>query len=119
MAEARESVGKAEQLLAEDRPKDAVEALGPALVYLLGEESIRARLTLARAYMKMPKMLGRADAVLTEAIRDSPRNPDLHVAMGRLLAMRNERPAAMVAFKKALEIAPDHADARAEVEAAG
>ena len=116
MEEARASVGKAEEILASGQPKEAVSALGPALVYLLGEESIRARLTLARAYMMMPKMLGRADAVLTEALRDSPKNADLHVAMGRLLLLRNERPGAMVAFKKALELVPDHPEARAAVE---
>jgi hypothetical protein len=39
--------------------------------------------------------------------------------MGRQLVLRNEKPAARVAFKKARELAPDHQHARAELEAAG
>jgi hypothetical protein len=119
LQEARDSVGKAEGLLAEGRGREAVDALGPALLHLLGEESIRARLVLARAYMTMPKMLGRADAVLTEAIRDSPKNADLHVAQGRLYALRGDRAKAATAFRRALEIAPAHPDAMAEADAAG
>jgi hypothetical protein len=118
LQEARDSVGKAEQLLAEGRSRDAVDALGPALLHLLGDESIRARLVLARAYMTMPKMLGRADSVLAEAIRDSPKNADLHVAQGRLLTLRGDRTKAAAAFRRALEIAPAHPEAIAEVEGA-
>ena len=66
---------KADKLLADGRAQDAIAELGPALVLLLGEESIRARVVLARAYTTMPKLRGRAEGVLTEAIRDSPRIP--------------------------------------------
>ena len=119
LAEARASVDVAEKLIAEDRPKEAVEALGDALVYLLGDESIRARLVLARALMKMPKMHGRADAVLNQAIRDSPKNPELHVARGRLHRLRGDRAAAEASFRRALELAPGHAEALAESQDAG
>jgi hypothetical protein len=117
MAEARDSVGKAEQLLAEGRAADAIAELGPALVLLLGEESIRARVALARAYMTMPKLRGRAEGILTEAIRDSPKDPALHVLLGRLHAQREKRDAAVASFRKALELAPGHAEAQAELDA--
>jgi hypothetical protein len=114
LAEARASVGVAERLIAEDKPKEAVDALGPALLHLLGDESIRARLVLARAMMMVPKMYGRADSVLTQALRDSPLNPDLHVAHGRLYRLRGDRAAAAAAFRRALELAPSHPEALAE-----
>ena len=119
MAEARESVVKAEQLLAEGRAQDAIAELGPALVLLLGEESIRARVALARAYMTMPKLRGRAEGVLTEAIRDSPQDPGLYVLLGRLHVLRGHREPAIASFRKALELAPGHAEAQAELDAAG
>jgi Flp pilus assembly protein TadD len=118
MAEARASVVKAEQLLAEDRAQDAIAELGPALVLLLGEESIRARVALARAYMTMPKLRNRAEGVLTEAIRDSPKDPTLHALLGRLHGMRGQRDAAIASFRKALELAPGHTDYQAELDAA-
>ena len=118
LAEARASVVKAEQLLAEDRPQDAIAELGPALVLLLGEESIRARVALARAYMTMPKLRGRAEGVLTEAIRDSPKDPALHVLLGRLNAQRGNRDAAIASFRKALELAPGHVEAQTELDRA-
>jgi Flp pilus assembly protein TadD len=117
LAAARESVVKAEKLLAEDRAQDAIAELGPALVLLLGEESIRARVALARAYMTMPKLRGRAEGVLTEAIKDSPNDPALPVLLGRLHVLRGNRDAATAAFRGALKIAPDDADAKAELEA--
>ena len=117
LAAARASVGVAEKLIAEDRPKDAVDALGPALDHLLGEESIRARLVLARAMMMIPKMYGRADSVLTQALRDSPLNPDLYVAHGRLFRLRGDRAAAAAALRRALELSPGHAEALAETQA--
>ncbi len=117
MAEARNSVGKAEQLLADDRAQDAIAELGPALVLLLGEESIRARVALARAYMTMPKLRGRAEGILTEAIRDSPKDPALHLLLGRLNAQRGKREAAIASFRKALELAPGHVEAQAELDA--
>jgi hypothetical protein len=117
LAEARASVGAAEKLIAEDKPKEAVDALGPALLHLLGEESIRARLVLARAMMMLPKMYGRADSVLTQALRDSPLNPDLHVAHGRLYRLRGDRAAAAASFRRALELAPSHPEALAESQA--
>ena len=117
MAAARGSVGRAEQLLADGRAQDAIAELGPALVLLLGDESIRARVVLARAYMTMPKLRGRAEGVLTEAIRDSPKDPALHVLLGRLHVQRENRDAAIAAFKGALKIAPGDADAQAELQA--
>jgi len=117
MEQARASVRKAEELLGEDRAQDAIAELGPALVLLLGEESIRARVALARAYMTMPKLRGRAEGVLTEAIRDSPKDPALHVLLGRLHAQRGHRDAAIASFRKALELAPGHGEAQGELDA--
>jgi tetratricopeptide (TPR) repeat protein len=117
LSAARESVVKAEKLLSEDRAQDAIAELGPALVLLLGDESIRARVALARAYMTMPKLRGRAEGVLTEAIKDSPQDPALHVLLGRLHVLRGNRDAATTAFRGALKIAPADADAQAELDA--
>src|SRR5687768_15200955 len=117
MDEARASVVKAEKLLAENRAQDAIAELGPALVLLLGEESIRARKALARAYITMPKLRGRAEGVLTEAIRDSAQDPILHLLLGRLHGLRGNRDAAVASLKKALELEPGNAEARAELEA--
>ena len=117
MAAARDSVGKAEGLLAEGRAQDAIAELGPALVLLLGEESIRARVALARAYMTMPKLRGRAEGVLAEAIKDSPKDPTLHVLLGQLHVQRGNRDAATASFRNALTIAPGDADAQAELDA--
>jgi tetratricopeptide (TPR) repeat protein len=117
LAAARASVGQAEKLLAEGRAQDAIAELGPALVLLLGEESIRARVVLARAYMTMPKLRGRAEGVLTEAIRDSPKDPVLHVLLGQLQVQRGNRDAAIAAFRNALKISPENAEAIAELDA--
>ena len=97
MKAARESVVRAEELLAADKAQDAIAELGPALVLLLGEESIRARVVLARAYMTLPKLRGRAEAILTEAIRDSPKDPALHLLLGRVHVLRGNRDPAMAA----------------------
>ena len=117
MAAARASVVRAEELLAAEKAQDAIAELGPALVLLLGEESIRARVVLARSYMTMPKLRGRAEGILTEAIRDSPKDPALHVLLGRVHVLRGNRDPAMASFRKALELAPGHAEAQAELDA--
>ena len=65
--------------------------------------------------MTMPKLRGRAEAVLTEAIRDSPQDPGLHVLLGRLHACAATAPPPSASFRKALELAPGHAEAQAEL----
>jgi Flp pilus assembly protein TadD len=116
MAEARASVQKAEELLAQDRAQDAIAELGPALVLLLGEDSIRARKALARAYISMPKLRGRAEGVLAEAIRDSPKDPALHFLLGRLHGLRGRRDAAIASLRKALELSPGDPEAKGELD---
>jgi Flp pilus assembly protein TadD len=54
---------------------------------------------------------------LTEAIRDSPKDPALHLLLGRLHVQRGHRDPAIVSFRKALELAPGLAEAQAELDA--
>jgi tetratricopeptide (TPR) repeat protein len=117
MESALESLRKAQALVREGKSQEAVELLGSALAFLQGRDLLRARVTLARAYMKIPKWMRRAEEVLQAVLQESADLAEAHVAMGELYVATNQRARATTSFKKALEIDAKNAEARERLDA--
>jgi curved DNA-binding protein CbpA len=90
---------------------DAIQLLEPLLPGLQGKTRLRAQLHLARAYMKNPKWLKRAEEMLIEASRDNPQSAEAYSALGSIYHVRGMRSRALSMYKKVLELKPDHEEA--------
>ena len=90
--------------------------LPPALVDPGERDAVFGTFTRATSWLRIGEgYLGRGDganavAILRSGIRADPREPVLHVALGDALARhgRGVNAAAMLAFERAVRVAPDH-----------
>jgi tetratricopeptide (TPR) repeat protein len=114
---AEESVKRAEMYLAEEKYWDAIQLLEPAVNALGGKWRVRARLALARGYLKNPHWLKRAEDVLQSIVREDGRSAEAFYLLGTLYKQGGLRSRAMSMFRKALEAKPDHEQAAAELAA--
>jgi tetratricopeptide (TPR) repeat protein len=90
---------------------DAIQLLEPTLVVLEGKQRLRARVLLARGYIKNPKWQKRAEEMLLEASREHPKSPEPWALLGSIYAARGLKARALSNYKKALELNPDHEEA--------
>jgi hypothetical protein len=105
-------VKKGEKLLAEERWMDAIEFL-EKLDSLQGRMQSRAQVALARAYARTPKGTRRAEKILQAAAEADPRYVEVHLALGQLYLASRLKARALAAYRKVLELAPEHEEALA------
>jgi Tfp pilus assembly protein PilF len=80
-----------------------------------GKMRVRARLVLARCYLKNPNWVKRAEEQLNLALEDDPKDLDAHYMLGALYLGGGLRSRALSKFRKVLELKPEHEEARARV----
>jgi len=99
----------AENLIAQDRAKDAADFLVALIAE--GRGGLLARLTLARALGLSGDSAG-AIAVAREAVSLNPNVPAAIITLGEALLAGNHLPTAIGEFQRALRLDPDNAQAR-------
>jgi curved DNA-binding protein CbpA len=114
---AEESIRRAEKCLIEEKYWDAIQLLEPAIPAAAGKWKSRARLGLARAYLKNPLWLKRAEEQLQAIVREDPHNPEAYFLLGTLYKQGGLRSRAVSMLRKALEAKPDHEQAASELAA--
>ncbi len=113
------AIRRAEMLYEKEQYWDAIQALEAALPLVEGKVLQRARVDLARAYMKNPNWVKKAEEELQKTVRDDPRNVDAHFLLANIYKESGQRIRALSKFRTVLELKPDHEGARAEVSSAG
>lgn len=105
-----------------ERGRDAIDSqnLDAAVAHLtdlvtLAPSFSEGWLARAEAYARQQDW-GRALADLAEAIASEPRHFGAYAALGAVLMQLDEEAEALAAFRKALEIHPNYADARSALE---
>jgi tetratricopeptide (TPR) repeat protein len=116
---AAENVRRAEKLMEEAKYWDAIQLLEPAVQALGGAQKQRARVVLARALVKNPNWLHQAEEVLQTVVQDEPSHQEAHFALGALYKERGLKSRAAGAFRRVLELNPEHKEAAAELLAMG
>ena len=106
-------------LLKEEKYWDAIQALEPALPFLEGPARLKARVLLARAYLKNPNWIRQAESTLREVLREKPDLAEAHVVLGHVYKATNLRSRALASYRKALELDPRSEEAQAEIAALG
>jgi TolA-binding protein len=112
---AAENVRRAEKLMEEAKYWDAIQLLEPAVQALGGGQKQRARVVLARALMKNPNWLHQAEEVLQAVVQDEPSHQEAHFGLGTLYKERGLKSRAAGAFRRVLDLNPDHKEAAAEL----
>jgi tetratricopeptide (TPR) repeat protein len=111
-----EILHKARQLLAQARYWDAIQMLESALPGMEPRsQQHRGRLLLARAYLKNPKWLRRAEETLQEIVREDPTNADAHYELGLVYKTGGFVARAQGMFRRAAQLQPGHKEASAEL----
>jgi curved DNA-binding protein CbpA len=114
-AAAENDLRKAGWFFEKEKFYDAIQLLEPALERLEGKAQIRARVLLAKAYMKNPKWLKRGEETLQGVVQSDPQNIEAYLLLGGLFRDRGLKSRASAMFRKVLELKPDHEEALAEV----
>jgi hypothetical protein len=114
-----ETLMRVDQLLAETSYADAIQTLEAVVPLAKGRMLARARMLLARAYLKVPRGGKLAEAELTSVLQNDPSYVDAHLMLGRLYRDRGLRERAVASFKRALEVEPHNRAAFAELESLG
>ena len=79
----------------------------------------RARVLLARCYLKYPEKTKEAEKQLRIVIERDPEQADAHYYLGRLYRSSGLTARARASFRKTLELKPRHREAAAELETLG
>jgi DnaJ domain len=105
----------AEKHFEQEKYWDAIQALEPAVPVLTGKMRQRARVLLARAYLKNPKWVKRAEETLLSVVHDDDKNVDGHFLLGKIYKEQGLKTRSQSMFRRALELKPDHEEAAAEL----
>jgi tetratricopeptide (TPR) repeat protein len=115
---AEEALHRADGLIAAGKVWDAIQLLTAVIPRIYGrKQRERARVFLAKAYIKNPNWLRRGEELLQQVIQEDPQNAEAHFALGMLYKDTGMSSRAVNLFKKALELRPEHKQAQAELNA--
>jgi tetratricopeptide (TPR) repeat protein len=106
---------RAQERFDEGRYWEAIAILGELVPIARGAEQARARLLLARAYLKHPETERDAERELLAITRDAPENVEGFALLGNLYARRKMNARAAALLRRALELNPRHRAARADL----
>ena len=113
---AEEALHRADGLINAGKVWDAIQLLTAVIPRIYGrKQKERARVLLAKAYIKNPNWLRRGEELLQQVIQEDPQNAEAHFALGMLYKDTGMSSRAVTLFKKALELRPEHKQAQAEL----
>jgi tetratricopeptide (TPR) repeat protein len=113
---ADEDIHRAERLVAEEKYWDAIQLLNVAIPRMYGKkQKQKARILRAKAYVKNPNWMKRAEEELQSVIQDDPQSADAYYTLGILYKESGMNSRAITMLRKALELSPQHRQAQSEL----
>jgi hypothetical protein len=110
-----ETIAAGEELLRNGEPWEAIQLVEPTLQHAQGGLGIRARLVLARATMKNPDWLRRAEAYLQDVLREDPMRLEACLLLGDIYKASQLPTRAATMYRKALDLQPGNRHALREL----
>jgi curved DNA-binding protein CbpA len=110
---ASEAVLKGSSLFEAGRYWDAIQTLEPAIPRTEGRVRSRARVILARCFLKNPHWVRRGEELLLDVTRDDPKYADAWYSLALVYKERGLKARAVSMLHKVLELKPEHEDAAA------
>ena len=112
---AEEALRRAEKLFGQEKYWDSIQLIEPAVASLKGKLHQRARVLLARNYLKNPKWLKRAEEQLLTVVRGDASHVEAHFLLAGIYKTSGLRTRAFHEYRRTLELNPDHEEARAAI----
>jgi tetratricopeptide (TPR) repeat protein len=109
-----EALRKADKRFFEEKYWDAIQLLEPVIPRAQGKQKSRGRVLLARAYLKNPNWVKRAEELLLRLVEEDPTCAEAHFVLGGIYKAGGLKSRALHSFEKVLQLKPDHAEAAAE-----
>ena len=109
---------RARLLISQARYWDAIQVLESTVPQMEPRRNQhKGRILLAKAYAKNPNWVRRAEEYLHQVVREDPDNVDAHYELGRLYKQVGHagHPRAQAAFRRVVELKPEHREAAAEL----
>jgi hypothetical protein len=107
---------RARLLLSKARYWDVIQFLENAVPQMEPRRNQhKGRILLAKAYAKNPKWVRRALEYLDEVVREDAANVEAHYELGLLFKQIGQVTRAQAAFRRVIELKPDHHEAAAEL----
>lgn len=113
------AVRGAEKLLLQEKYWEVIQMLEPRLPEAKGRMKVRGHLAIAKAYLKNPNWVKRAEEELQKVVQAEPANLDAHMLLGDIYKGQGLRARAASMYRKALEINPEHEPAGAALADVG
>jgi len=108
---AEDAIRRAVKLVEQEKYWDAIQLLEPAVEAVQGKPRLRARVLLARCYVRNPKWAKSAEATLLAATREEPKAVEPWALLGAIYAEKGLRTRASAMYRRVLELKPDHEEA--------
>jgi tetratricopeptide (TPR) repeat protein len=110
---AANAIRQAEKLLEQERYWDAIQLVEGHFEHAAPKVRARARVVLAKCYLKNPNWAKRAEEQLLALVAEEPKHVEGHYLLGTIYREKGMRSRALARMKKVLELEPDHEEARA------
>jgi Tfp pilus assembly protein PilF len=95
---------------------DAIQVLEPAVLRAVGKPRQEGRVLLARAYMKNVNWLKQGEELLQEVLKEDPKHAEACLLLAQIYRDQGLKARAAHMLRKAVELLPDNAEVRAELE---
>ncbi len=103
-----EALRRAEILLEENHTWDAIQLAEGALPRLEGKARQRASILLAKAFLKNPNWVRRAEETLLRVTQEAPKNVEAHFVLAGIYRERGLPSRAATMYRKVMDLQPDH-----------
>jgi tetratricopeptide (TPR) repeat protein len=114
-AQVERALRQAERHLSAQEYWDAIQALEAAEPLAQGRALARLRLLLAKALLKNPHWVRRAEETLLALVKDAPQHVEAHFLLGGIYKNGGLRARAASMLRKVVELDPSHEEAAAQL----
>jgi hypothetical protein len=108
-------LARAHESFASERYWEVIQILEKAVPRAQGAVKQRQRVLLARAYARTPDWVKQGEELLVSVVQQDPSDADAHFHLGVIYRGQGLRSRALTSFRRVLELAPGHAEARRHV----
>jgi serine/threonine-protein kinase len=96
----------AQRLLQEEKAWDAIQLLEPLVPKVEGPGRFRLQVALARAYLRNPRWVKRAEDLLQRVIQEAPEHAEAYVVLGNIYRAGEIKTRAIAMYRRALVLQP-------------
>jgi hypothetical protein len=112
-----EGLRKAERMLEDNQAWDAIQTVQTVLPALEGKAKHRANVLLARAFLKNPMWVRRAEETLLAVTKEAPHYVEAHFVLAGIYKEQGLKSRAASMYRKVMDLQPDHEGAARELAA--